>query len=490
MDLIVKTAVAICSLGLLAALLCCNFSFNIGVLCGSAILWAIGGFLVGKKEIARFPLWLFCISFVFYLLVIFAIQSPQVSDFLFLINSARDFIDGNTTAFHTTYVNDWPDLCAAGIVDVIMLSIVNKITFIKACQAAASSTMCVLAYLILREITAETYAQAGSTLLAIFPLFTFSIEMANNQVLSALFCMASLYLFVRYAQQRNALNTSRVITLAGLMGFFVAIARFIRPDAVLAIIALAISLLILAFNSYKNQTAEKPIRLFGAFAPALSALLIYVVATSLLSLSLHATGIASEEQHGENVAFNKLLMGTDLETSGGWSIDYQKLNTQRSQREGVSYREAAMRTIVERITDPGYTANLTIKKIQRLWWTNSEAFNLNHLNGNIHAYITAIEKSWVLLLIIANLALFARLWKRKCTLTETQYLLPFIGILALTICAYLLIEVQPRYLYFAYIIMFILATVAIYELRKSLGEATTDRAQKHTTITASKTPER
>ncbi len=490
MSFIVKTAVAICSLGLLAALLCCNFSLNIGVLCGSAALWAIGGFLVGKREIARFPLWLFCTSFAFYLLVILVIQSPQVSDFLFLVNSARDFIDGNAEAFHATYVNDWPDLCAAGIVDVIMLSIVNKIAFIKVCQAAASSAMCVLVYLILREITAKKYAQAGSTLLAIFPLFTFSIEMANNQVLSALFCMGALYLFIRYAQRRHTLSTSRAIALAGLMGFLVAIARFIRPDAVLAIIALAISLLIFAFNTRKDQTDRKPIKILGAFAPTLSALLIYVLATSLLSFSLHATGIASDEQHGENVAFNKLLMGTNLETSGGWSTDYQKLNTQRSQREGVSYREAAIRTIVERITDPGYTADLAVKKLQRLWWTNSETFNLNHLNGSIHAYITAIEKSWVLLLIIANLALFARLWKRKCTLTETQYLLPFIGILALTICAYLLIEVQPRYLYFAYIIMFILATVAIYELRKSLGEATTDRAQKHTTITASKTPER
>lgn len=289
------------------------------------------------------------------------------------------------------------------IVDALLLSIVDSVMFIKICEAAATSAICLLTYQTLKSLVPITHAQFVSSCLAAFPLIFLSPQMANNQVFSALFCVLALYLYVRLFSTNHSSSLGHLLRCSFIIGAIIGLARFIRPDAVLVLVAVVVSLLLANIAESRAPKASLIQRMPKILLPALSALAAFIVVTTIINTSLIVSGIAAEEPRGQNVTINKLLIGTDEETSGGWSNDYQIQNNALANSENVSYQEAALKTIADRMLNPKYLASLTIKKTQRLWWENSELFNLSELSDSVLIEVNAVEKTWVLLLVLANI---------------------------------------------------------------------------------------
>lgn len=465
-------------LGLVFALLCGADAVSLSVVAGVLIVLFGVALLVGKADERLFPRLLVPVSLLFYVAIVLVVNNAQVSDFESQIDSARAFMAGDWQAYHSTPLGpslyeNWPDQIGYSLVEVLLLSVCDSVTFLKCFQAACMSCILLLVFLLARELAGFRIAAFLSIALSVFPFFAFMVGSTTNQILSALLCLVAVYGFC-VARTR----LSRPAACAGAYlacGVVVAIARFVRPDAVLVAAALAIVALCLpARGRPRNSLIDRGARMAMVLGS-------YLLVGVLISTSLALSGIMSPAATGDRVTCNKLLMGTDIRTSGGWSKDYISNNEQRAVDEGVSYQRAAIETVAERLTSPSYAAALEIRKIQRLWWGDPFTFCLREVDQNIVSWLKSVDKSFVFLLILANILALWRGLKKGGGGSLSDLRLFLYLLVAATIAAYLFIEVQPRYPYFAYIAMFVLAAdglSCLWELARAIPSRVGSRVEE------------
>lgn len=437
----------ICVAFLVFALLCGTNAVNISSVIGVAII-SIAIFIASKHAKKNyFSILLFSVSFVFYVFVIFVIDTPQTNDFAVQIEAARQFIAGNPEAFHTPYFEAWPDFPNYAILEIALLSISDSAVFIQIFQALCMSLTLVCSYKLLLDLCDFRIASFVVLLLFFFPTFVFTIGSTTNQILSACLSIIAILLFCK--SRRSNCKTAKMLMLFALCGLLVALARFVRPDAVLVEVAIVASALLVPGKIKLHKTKE----IFFRIGSVLVLALTYILVGMLISGLLYSTGIISDKATGDRVVYNKLLSGTDLDSAGRVSSYYIKNTEEKSKAENISYQEAASKVILERMTSPGYVCALEVKKAETLWWDDPFTHCLYDTYPEIEDWIKNIDKACVFFLILMVILAFAQCRTRKITdLRMILYL-----ILLETFCAYFLIEVQPRYMYFAYIVMFILS---------------------------------
>lgn len=456
--------------GLAFALLCGNGSVDFSVLVGvAAILFFVYWFL-GRREYKYYPVFLFLGTFALCNIIIFVVQNPQVSDFQTQLESARSFMEGNWTAYHTPFYEIWPDQISYSLIEVLLLSICNKIAFVKIFEAACTAGIAVITYFCIREEFSQKTAQYSSAVLALFPTISFAVGSANNQMLSALLCMVALYLFV-FARHRME-SRKKLIVCYAICGLIVAVARFVRPDAVLVVVAMLIVIIFVSRGKDADLKGRRRANVIWKGFSALSLVAAYFIIGSIITLSLGAVGIMSPEATGDRVIVNKLVMGTNSETSGAWSSDYIDRIEEKAENEGKSYQEAAMGIVVEQVSPPNSVSALLIKKAQSLWWGSSLSFNLIEADPAVANWLAKFDKGIVFFLIsLSMVSLWARSRTRSEDFVDNTFLV-YSLILVMTILAYCILEVQPRYLYFGYIIMFIMAADGIRYIKARISEVT------------------
>lgn len=395
----------------------------------------------------HFSLILFGGSLLFYIFVVIGFHTPQTNDFAVQIEAARNFMAGNAEAFHTEYFEKWPDLPNYAPIEVALLSICDADIFIQIFQAVCMSVTLLFVYKLLIMFVDFRVASISSMLLAFLPIFVLTVGSTTNQILSATLTLAAVYCFCYI--RRGSFLLNRKIAGYVTCGILLAVARFVRPDAVLVEAALLIVLIVSRNERLGKGPSGKG---YWKIAAISGLLLSYLLVGSMLTGGLYGSGVYSDRATGENVTFNKLLSGTDLESRGRVSSYYITENEKRAERDGVSYNTAVLETLLERAESPGYVLALEIEKAKTLWWNDPFTHCLYDSHPSTQEFAYDVHKACTILLISVNLiALGARRAKRRI---PDVYLVALV-VLALTFCAYALIEVQPRYLYFAHIVMLI-----------------------------------
>lgn len=449
-----KFLVLACSVFLLLDLLfvlSCTWGGDIAVGVLACVLIVAAGIVVmfSRKEIAHFSVRLFLFSFLFFCFVVIVVHNPVTDDFATQIRWARDFINGKWNAYHNAYAESWPNMIGYSIVEIPILYLTDSTTCIKLFQACCMSLSVVLVFKIVEQFASRQVAQISSVALVFFPAFLLASGTTTNQILAATLSLAASNMFLRVYKFR----TSKKVIILSIVssGILLALADFVRSDATVVFIAIIVCIIIF---SKDHRTRLSRIKESCSMIAIFT--LSFLAVGALITTTLDWSGIRSPATTGDLVAYNKLVMGTSEHNSGGHTNDYDLLLEEKARNEGISYKEAAVDTILENLSTPGKVLRLEIKKAHRLWWANGFLFSLNNIPEETLDWFIKADKASVFALILLCIPGIVALIVRKrtpnpacvfCIVVLTGYLL-----------AYLFIEVQPRYMYFPYIIMVILAS--------------------------------
>lgn len=429
-----------------------------------ALLLLVTGFcyiLSFYYDLKGFPVILFIVSFLIRLVYILVVNTPPTSDFEIMYQAALSFARGDYSFSFTQYFSEWAYQTGFVIYEGTVIKLfgeANALFILKLLNAVFSSATFVFVYFILknyiRDKTSRFFALSGAFL--IFPL-TF-VTVLSNQQLSTFLIAVGLFFF-----------TEKTLTLKpwvrGLIsGLFLALGNIIRPDGLIILVALFVFFLVRFFNPRQERRG------------AVLSMAVFLLATYLgLFLLAHQwiiqSGVNPQGLRNNNYLY-KFVVGLNHETKGVYSEEDVKViygqNLTQDER-----RQLEWDLISQRLSKgPGRLLNLFISKQQLLWGGDPVVWSYQHLLDagqpiEILGFTIPIERLAELLWRVHNLQMYLLLAMSVVGAVYlvkgpmNHYFIVFYLILLVSSVAFLVTEIQPRYVYLSQILLLITAAIGL-----------------------------
>lgn len=399
--------------------------------------------LNNRYEIKYFTAFLLICATVVQFTVAVYLNVPPESDFLMLYDAARCVIQGDLSFHDTVYFSlwsyqsvfvVWESLFLFFFDDPIILYFVNS--FLSA------SILCLIYRLMINDVN-KKIARIISCMMLIFPFFLTWPAILSNQIPSAFFFVLAIWILF----SRDTLQLRKFRFLGA--GVCLQIGNLLRPEGILILVALIVVLMI---QSMKKGEKKKNI-----FSGIVIMVLAYYVLFGIANYIVQSTGLNQNGLRNGNPMW-KFVTGLNYETMGGysasdWELIYPTLDDQNKVTEETIEIQKTMLT--QRLNSSvSHLAKHLIHKLQYLWcvdslnWTLSNKFS-ESLTGIYELFRKFDRVIWGIILFLSGYGA-AYNWKNEmASRTFLVYL-----IILIASCAFLLIEVQPRYSYLPNIFLF------------------------------------
>lgn len=449
----------------------CLYDVDISPIFGIVTIGLLAYFALTRCESRHYPIILFLSSLIICLFAVVLFQNPPVSDFRTQYESALQYSAGNLSAYHTDYYLNWSWQTGWSLIESWLLSFWRSAACIKVFEAVCSSCMVVIAYQCATELFSRKTARFVSAALAFFPSFVLMCGVLSNQVLSALFCLLAIFVFIT---KKISFSKKWIIVRLFLCGTLLALAWFVRPDATVVLVALIPVVLISQSYSQWYEGVESILNRIFNLSVMLCA---YLLVCSLLSFAVVASNLNPQGVSSHDPLI-KLALGTNPDNSGSWSASlFERI--QEKESSGMSYEDAELEVILENVSDPVRNVEILIGKNHQFWWDfmGFTMVDQKETNPQLVAWLHSIDKSMVLCCFILSLLALWGFTKRG--FSDLRYSI-FPSLVVFTVAAYQIVEAQPRYSYFILIIMFVLAGGGVEKIADffSLIKAKTDENAK------------
>ena len=410
------------------------------------LLW-----LPRRVEIRQFELWLFLSSFLLQLCVIFTVHTPVISDFAEMLQAAQRLRDGLMPYQVSTYFNLWPYQTGFVLWEAMWLAMWNNTMILKLVHALMASGLLCLLYRWLVERVREPAAQTAVSLLAVFPMYFTLCVVLTNQIAGAFFIVLAVWLLT--CRDARSLRFWRY-PLAGLSLFC---SEFLRPEAIVALLAV----LVLALFSLFHEPKQWKRLLCGGLVLCA----VYLVSSGGADALFRLTGYSPAGLDNPFPEW-KLICGLNTQSGGMWSLEedqkfaatYDETYTPTAETKRLA-REAIASELHK---TPGEWLGFLHKKLSNLWYCRGFGWALSHTQNGGYArtivYRMVGEADQTLFFLALGLAAFGLRGRKR-----PDELLPYFIVFALA-CAFLVIEVQPRYAYLPQIFLFTAAAFGIDRL--------------------------
>lgn len=412
----------------------------------SIIFFTIATFLlvlyVSKKKINKFYLILLILSLSIRIICILVLNYEQVYDFKILLDASKT-LSNKDYSFNTWgHLRMWGYQTGFVIYQAFILKLFNSILVLKILNAIYSSLLVIIIYYFSKKITTEKIARIVSILYMILPFPLFLNTVLTNQHLATLL----MYLSIIFLLKENKKTSNYVIA-----AFLLALSNIIRPEAIIILVTLIIYEILKLKKTTLKQTIKK-ILLF---------LIIYFSINTMASQTIIKTGINPIGLTNQDPLW-KFVLGFNHDTCGYYTQEdvYVQMN-----------KNASLNLIKERISQsPLKMIKLFSCKIDRFWLQSSlieegQAFEkkkinilgleikFNQIQNLIMTYNNQIYLSILMCLLIGII-------KFKNT-DKIKNVMFFIIMMIVCFGVFLVIEIQPRYIYFIHIPIFILSSYGI-----------------------------
>lgn len=443
-----------------------NVIFLICFFCAAAFLLLRNGFvlalgflfltlyLLHRFDIPKFTLWLLVGGLLIRFAVIWILHPPIESDFDILYTAAHSLMEGDLSFSTTAYFSLWAYQSAYVAWEALWLSIWDNPIFLEVVHAVLSAgTVCFLYRIVLPHVRQRS-AQAAALLLTVFPFATTLPTVLTNQIPAAFFLVFGIWLLV--CPDTDRLRFWR-FPLAGLS---LQIGNLLRPEGIIVIVA------ILAWAFF--TLLRKPKTYKRLLCGILLLLAVYYAAGFGADGLTKATGLNANGLQNCYPGW-KFVCGLNHETRGGYAgedwdmiggtLDENHMptaETERVQKELISQRlNVSAKALFK----------LLYYKADVLWTRSGLSWAFGHTQGTpsfvieqAYRIIQDFDRAlFFLALALATLGL----WK-KGGRSPDAYLLYFVFFAAF--CAFIPIEVQPRYAYMPQLFIFAAAAFGVDRL--------------------------
>lgn len=454
---ILQKTFCICAAAAVALIFLLN-GYAIAVIITVAIIAALR-----HRQIPHFTLILLLGGIALRVIVILVLHPPVISDWNLMYGSARSILEDRRLFQHMAYFTLWAYQTAFVAWEAMWLALWDSLTCLKLVNAVmAAGTVCLL-YRIAREYAGECAAQSAALLLTLQPFALTFHTLLSDQIPSGFFLMAGVWLLI--CGDCNRLSMAR-FPLAGLV---LQIGNLLRSEGILVLTA------IVAWAVF--EIARRPEVMKRLLPGVLSLFLVYTAVGTAADQIIRVSGLNENGLQNGNPAW-KVVTGLNYTTKGMYSADdWNRIAATLDENHHLTEETRALQRsmIEERLqVPPNQLANHLLHKIQVLWGVNNLNWAFQHTIEKQAAKLIGPLTRYDILLLLQqyNLGLFLialglaglGLWNRKeWAARPTAAYLPFFVVFA-AFCAFLLIEVQPRYVYLPQQFVFCGAALGINRL--------------------------
>ena len=446
-----------------AAAVCILFAGGmLAVVCIAAgVVWLLRRHVV----IPRFTLWLLLGGFALRLMAILVLRPPIISDYLVMLQASQQLLGGDTSFQHWMYFSLWSYQSVFVVWQTLFLAIWNHVFMLKLVSALLGAGTVCLIYRLARDHVRESAAQAAALLLTAFPFAWTLPTILTNQISSAFFLVLGMWLLL--CRDCTRLGRWRYVLACIAVQF----GNLLRSEGIILVVA---ALAYAGFAALRRPQRARRIVCGGAVL-----LVLYAALGVGADAAVRASGLNENGTKNGYPAW-KFITGLNFNTAGSYSSDDWNALCPTFDDE---YRPTAETAAVEHALlaerlSAGPKALLlhAVRKMQFLWCNDALYWAFGHLklSRSQQLLYDNIQKADRLLfygaLLLAVSGLAAREKRRAL---EPAALLPYFVVFA-ACCAFLLIEVQPRYAYLPQLFLFCDASLGLDRLMGKEGEHAED----------------
>ena len=436
----------VCFLLIAASVLLCNGLF-LAVACV-----CLGFYWLSRHQVPRFTLWLLVGGILVRLVVIWILHPPLESDFEKLYEAAQSLLAGDLSFNSTPYFRLWAYQSAYVCWEAMWLTIWNHPIFLEIVHACfAAGTVCLLYRIVLPHVR-QSSAQLMALLLTCFPFACTLTTVLTNQIPSAFFLVLGIWLLICPDAERLRFWRYPLCGVALQMG------NLLRPEGIIILIA------VLAWLFF--SLLREPKRVKRLLCGVLALIALYYAVGFGADWLAKATGLNPNGLQNSYPGW-KFVCGLNHETGGMYSEDDWNLlgstldenymptpETEQLQKELISQRLHV---------SPAQLGKLILNKVRNLWTAGGLVWAFRHVSQSSNFFVRELYQvirdfDRALFFLVFALACFG-LRKKK---SPDGYLPYFVFFAAF--CAFLPIEVQPRYAYLPQLFLFAASAFGLDEL--------------------------
>lgn len=412
-----------------------------GWLAGVCALGAAVWMVRRRVTVPHFTFWLLFGGILLRLAVVLTLEPPVISDFGLLYQASQSLLAGDTSfqqqpyfflwAYQSVFVA-WQAMWLALWNDPLMLKLVNIML--------SAGTVCLL-YRLSRAFVRESAAQAAALLLTAFPFALTLPTVLTNQIASAFFLTLGVWLLA--GRECTRLGFWR-FPLAGLA---LQAGNLLRSEGVIVVVA---ALAWAVFAALREPKTAKRI------ACGMAALLVcYGALGAGADAAVRASGLNANGTANGYPGW-KFVTGLNFETAGGYSTDdWKQLAATFDENGPTEQTKAVQEKLIAARLSAGPKALLlhAVHKCKLLWCNDALNWAFGHLELRgwlALAYDNILQMDRLLFYGALLLAAFGLCRPKR--LQAAACLPLFVAFAAF--CAFLLIEVQPRYAYLPQLFLF------------------------------------
>lgn len=414
------------------------FTNNIIVLALSLLV----AIFISSRKIKHFGIMLLIISFLIRLVVIIVANFPQVYDFKTLLEASHMFANGDYSFNTWFHFSTWGYQTAFVIYQGVLLKLFHSEFILKLLNIIYSSLIVYIVYRAGLKISKnEKSARIVSILYMIFPFYLFlNTVLLNSHLATLLSYIGIFFLLKEDAKYKDYF----------FGGLLIAFGNIIRPEGIIIVLTLLVYKLI----TFRKENIKKIIISLLIF------LSTYFIICNGSSFLVKASNINPSGLENKDPLW-KFLLGFNYESCGYYVDEDSKFQVSKE----VEINEIKRRAL----EDIPRTGKLMVCKVDRFWLSSGLENEMGSFNDKEFKILgitikfskikdLAIVMNKGINIIILSLFLLGIIINRKKIKDEVLFLLIMILI---TFGVYLFIEIQPRYLYFIHVAIFILATLGL-----------------------------
>lgn len=399
------------------------------------------------------------------LYLVLAIPTAPMSDFKTMFQAGMQTASGSLEwtrqASSDNYFYRWGYQIPFSLYEGLLLSIVPEMLVIKLADVLWMTLTALMIYRIASHFTVSPMALGAALLYAVDPGCIYLVNMLSNQPLSTFLLLWGLDTLLR-AQKPGGFLAA---------GLLLALHQLIRPEGVIALLSIA------ACTLYRIILSPKRPLILKALKDVLLVAACYVLVTAGCEQLLIATDVAPNGI-GNRRPEHRFAIGLNFSSHHG---EYTSEVSYIYRIEDETERKAELRRFIsESFESCDKPLSFFLRKISTYWTDGSPYYWLYHdmespsLPFGLSAYdfyalLSTLELCLRALVYGSTLlCLLYRLGRRQAeSLSRNPALLLCMSVIGCVFCAFLVLEVQPKYRYFVMPFLFILlALLAPCRIRK------------------------
>lgn len=397
------------------------------------------------------------LGFVLRVWYVFAVPTQPMSDFALLYSSAQQTASGDMSWANVTegYFSWWQYQIPFVLYEALIIKLTHSLAALKLMNVLWSVGINYLIYRLAARCVGRRCALSAAFIYAVYPGQLMMTSVLTNQHISMFFLLLGAVMLLE----------ARSLWLCALAGVFFALGNLMRPEAILVIAAVCCVGLCVFVERPSGKALSKLLITLTAV------ILCYAAFQKAAELVLGALGYAPYGI-GNSVPEWKLIVGLDAENGGMVTDKYIYL---LNIPDPVERAKAAEAVISGHISNHAALPQLFASKLLMFWTIMDDAAYMlcgvnswEYVLGGITIenmvytlnYFELAVRCLAYLLAALSCVMLARAAFTGRGRRSYPGALFAAAVLWGTALSYLIIEVQPRYRYFAMPFVFILAACA------------------------------